>query len=67
MKYFATVVPGLEDVSAAELKKFGVRVLEIRKNKGRVIFEGNENIWKKLNFFSRSLERIGLSFKMYVI
>ncbi len=58
MKYFATVVPGLEDISTVELKKFGAKILEIRKNRGRVIFEGGKDLWKKLNFFSRSLERV---------
>ncbi len=62
MKYFATVVPGLEEVSAAELKNFGAKILEIRKNKGRIVFEGGKDLWKKLNFFSRSLERIVMLF-----
>ena len=67
MKYLATVVPGLEEVSAAELRKFGAKVLKIRKNKGRIIFEGNKDLWKKLNFFSRSLERIIMLFDIKII
>ncbi len=59
-KFYATVTPGLEDISAAEIEELGGKITEIRKGKGRVFFEGKKKLIPVLNYFSRTLERVVL-------
>ena len=58
MRFYATLSPGLEEVSAKEIEDFGGRITEIRKNRGRVFFEGDLELMAKLNYMARTVERI---------
>ncbi|KAA0008175.1 MAG: class I SAM-dependent RNA methyltransferase [Thermoplasmata archaeon] len=58
MRFYATVPMGLEEISSKEIEELGGRILGIRKGKGRVFFEGDRELVPKLNFFSRTLERV---------
>lgn len=60
MHYYATLPPGLEDVSAQEVEELGGKVVEKRPNRGRIFFEGSKNLIKTLNFYSRTLERVNV-------
>ena len=56
MRFYATLPPGLERVSAKEIEDFGGKVYEIRK--GRLFFEGDLKLMARLNYGARTLERI---------
>ena len=58
MRFYATVPMGLEEISSEEIEELGGRIYSIREGKGRVFFEGNQELVPKLNFFSRTLERV---------
>lgn len=58
MRFYATVPMGLEKISAREIEEIGGRIEEIREGKGRIFFKGDQNLIPKLNFFSRTLERV---------
>ena len=51
MEYYATTMAGLERIAAEEIKEYGGKIREIREGKGRVFFEGDENLIVELNFF----------------
>jgi len=56
MRFYATLPPGLERISAKEIEGFGGKITEVRK--GRVFFEGDLRLMAKLNYGARTLERI---------
>lgn len=58
MRFYATLPMGLEKISAEEIRKIGGKVLEIKDQRGRVFFEGKDDLIPKLNFLSRTLERV---------
>ncbi len=58
MRFYATLPMGFERVSAGEISKIGGKILEIRDQRGRIFFEGKEELIPKLNFLSRTLERV---------
>ena len=58
MRFYATLPPGLEHVSAREVEELGGRITEIRKRKGRIFFEGDLKLMVRLNYMARTLERI---------
>ncbi len=58
MRFYATLSPGLEEIAAREIESFGGKIVEIRKGKGRVFFEGDLKLMAKLNYMARTLERI---------
>ncbi len=58
MKFYATCVPGIEDLASKEIKKYGAKIEEIRKGKGKLFFKGKKELVWKLNYFSRLLERV---------
>ncbi len=58
MQFYATLSPGLEDISAREVERLGGRVTEIRKGRGRIFFEGDLKLMVRLNYMARTLERI---------
>ncbi len=58
MIFYATLPPGLEEVSAKEIEGFGGKVTEIRRNRGRVFFEGDLELMAKLNYMARTIERV---------
>jgi len=51
MEYYATTIAGLEKVAADEIREHGGKIREIREGKGRIFFDGNENLISELNFF----------------
>ncbi|WP_457612120.1 tRNA (guanine(6)-N2)-methyltransferase [Methanocaldococcus sp.] len=57
---YSTLSPGLERIAKEEIERFGGKIKEVRENKGRVFFEGNLKLMAKLNYFSRTLERINI-------
>ncbi len=57
MEFYATMPPGIEDIASEEVKKLGGKIKEIRRNKGRIFFEGDKSLIPKLNFFARCVER----------
>ncbi|RLF58808.1 MAG: class I SAM-dependent RNA methyltransferase, partial [Thermoplasmata archaeon] len=58
MRFYATLPMGFERVSAGEISKIGGKILEIKDQRGRIFFEGKEELIPKLNFLSRTLERV---------
>lgn len=56
MKFYVTTVAGIEDVVSKEIESLGGKIIEVRK--GKVFFEGKENLIPKVNFFSRCSERM---------
>ncbi len=58
MRFYATLPPGLEHVSAREVEELGGRITEIRKGRGRIFFEGDLKLMVRLNYMARTLERI---------
>ncbi len=58
MEFYATLPPGIEDIAAQEVEKFGGKILELRKGKGRIFFKGCKDLIPKLNCLARCLERI---------
>lgn len=64
MRFYATLPPGLEDVAAKELKKFGCKLRDLRKGKGRIFFNGRKEHIAELNVKSRILERIVILLKI---
>jgi len=50
--------PGLEEIATNEIEELGGRILEIRKNRGRIFFEGSIDLIPKMNYLSRTLERV---------
>ena len=58
MKLYVTTTPGLEDVSAKEIKSLGGKVEEIRNGKGRVFLTGDLKLVAKLNYLARTVERV---------
>ncbi len=58
MEFYATLPPGIEDIASKEVEKLGGKTFEIRKGKGRIFFEGNEELIPKLNCLARCLERV---------
>ncbi len=57
MQFVATCTPGLEEISAKELKeKFKIKAEILHK--GALIFEGREKHIFRLNYFSKTLHRI---------
>ena len=58
MRFYATLPMGFEEIAAREIMKFGGRIIEVRKGRGRIFFEGSEDLVFKLNYLSRTLERI---------
>ncbi len=60
MEFFATLTPGLERFGKKEIESFGGKVYEVRENKGRIFFKGDEDLIAKTNYLSRVLERINI-------
>ncbi len=60
MKFYATTSPGLEEISARELNRFGCNILEVREGRGRVFFECDKGMIPTLNYLSRTIERVVL-------
>ena len=58
MRFYATLSPGLEEIAANEIESLGGKIVEIRRGKGRVFFEGDLKLMAKLNYMARTLERI---------
>ena len=58
MEFYVTLAPGLEEVSAKELKALGCEILELRRDKGRIFIRGKENHIAELNYFARTIERV---------
>ncbi|ENN96316.1 RNA methylase [Methanocaldococcus villosus KIN24-T80] len=60
MKFYSTLSPGLEDIAANELESLGAKILEKREGKGRIFLEGNLELIAKINYFSRTIERLNI-------
>ncbi|ADG13674.1 putative RNA methylase [Methanocaldococcus infernus ME] len=60
MELYSTLSPGLEKIAKEEIESLGGKVKEIREERGRVFFEGDLKVMAKLNYFSRTLERINI-------
>jgi len=58
MKFYVTTPAGIEDIAGEEIEKLGGKVVEVRENRGRIFFEGKEDLIPKVNFFSRCSERV---------
>jgi tRNA (guanine6-N2)-methyltransferase len=58
MRFYATLPPGLEEVSAKEIESLGGKITEVRYGKGRVFFEGDVELMVRLNYLARTVERI---------
>jgi tRNA (guanine6-N2)-methyltransferase len=58
MLLYATMPAGLEVVSAEEIEELGGKVVEIRRGKGRVFFEGDLRLVAKVNYLARTVERV---------
>ncbi len=58
MIIYVTTAPGLEDVCAKEVENLGGKVVEVREGRGRVFLKGDLKIAVKLNYLSRTVERV---------
>jgi len=56
LRFFATVVNGLEDIAASEIEK--IIGGSVTTNIGKVFFEGDEEDIFKLNMLSRTVNRV---------
>lgn len=56
MLFLSTTVLGLEDLAAEEIEKFGGEIKEIRK--GKVIYEGYEDLIYLLNYAAKRIFRV---------
>jgi len=62
MLYLSTTIQGLEDLAAEEIKKFGGKIIELRK--GKVIYEGGEELIYALNYASKTIFRVTIILAM---
>ncbi|NPA63110.1 MAG: class I SAM-dependent RNA methyltransferase [Methanococci archaeon] len=60
MDFYSTLSPGLERVSQREIEILGGRIKEIRDNKGRIFFKGDLEVIPKINYLSRTIERLNI-------
>ncbi|ACV24800.1 tRNA (guanine(6)-N2)-methyltransferase [Methanocaldococcus fervens] len=60
MDYYVTLSPGLENISKNEIEFFGGKIKEIRENKGRIFFSGDLELIPKINYLSRTIERMNI-------
>ena len=58
LNVMATLPPGLEEEACKELRRFNVKIQEVRRLRGRIFFECHESEVVRLNYWSRCLERI---------
>ncbi|MFU8653554.1 tRNA (guanine(6)-N2)-methyltransferase [Methanotorris formicicus] len=58
LKYYATLPPGLEKISSDEIEELGGRIFRTKESKGRIFFEGDLELIPKVNYLSRTIERI---------
>ncbi|AIJ06193.1 RNA methylase [Methanocaldococcus bathoardescens] len=60
MDYYVTLSPGLEKISKNEIESFEGKIKEIRENKGRIFFSGDLELIPKINYLSRTIERLNI-------
>ncbi len=60
MDYYITLSPGLEKISKNEIEFFGGKIKEVRENRGRIFFSGDLEIIPKINYLSRTVERLNI-------
>ena len=62
-KYYATLPPGLEKISSDEIEELGGKIFRIKEGKGRIFFEGDFELIPKVNYLSRTIERVMILLK----
>ena len=60
MDYYVTLSPGLEKISKNEIEEFKGKIKEIRENKGRIFFSGDLELIPRINYLSRTIERLNI-------